>query len=241
MVLQKNGHCNRDSGRNPDVIQFDMHVHSRFSSDSLTPIRNIVRISDYCHVLPLVCDHNTIAGSVQVYREIYSKNREIPEILAEEIMTSDGEIIGVFLQEEIPPFKSAEETLDAIRDQGALSIVPHPFCSFRSSVIRPDVLERIVHRIDIIEGFNSGAVDAENNTSACNYAAQYNKPVSAGSDSHSPSELGRTFVIIEPFSTPKDLMKVISSAKIHYRRSVPVFEAVNQIKNKQTPLSRIIA
>lgn len=73
-------------------------------------------------MLPL---HNTITGSVRAFKKICAKDPNIPVIVAEEILTSEGEIIGLFLQEEIPAFLSAEETLDRIRDQGALSIVPH--------------------------------------------------------------------------------------------------------------------
>jgi len=213
---------------NYSTVHFDMHVHSRYSSDSKTPVRSIVESWERFGVLPLVCDHNSITGSVKVYKEICSKDPNVPMILAEEILTSEGEIIGAFLNEEIPPYLSAEETLDTIRDQGAVAIVPHPFCSFRSSVIRAAVLDRIVHRVDIIEGFNGMAADERDNYYARRYAVLHDKPVSAGSDAHAPEQLGLTYVAMPAFASPSELLRSIRTAEIHFRRAFPTTHPMNR-------------
>jgi predicted metal-dependent phosphoesterase TrpH len=211
------------------MLLFDMHVHSWYSSDCIIPVGCHVRLYERRHILPLVCDHNSLAGSAHVYRQIRAINPEIPEILAEEIMTADGEIIGAFLQEEIPPFMSAEATLDAIHDQGALAIVPHPFCSFRSGAIRADALDRMIGRVDILEGFNGRMTDERDNDCARRYAARHGIPLSAGSDAHTLVELGRTYVEMEPFSSPEELVHGIRGAAIHYRRTPPSIHAVTPI------------
>jgi predicted metal-dependent phosphoesterase TrpH len=211
-----------------EMIRFDMHVHSVYSGDSAIPIAAIIRDFAESGILPLVCDHNTIAGAEKVYDGISSADPDIPRILAEEIMTSDGEIIGLFLEEEIPPFLSAEETLDRIQDQDGLSIVPHPFCSYRSSVIRPDVLERVIGRIDIIEGFNSRVLDDRNNLAAQQYAARNKKPVSAGSDAHTTVELGRTWIAVPPFSSPQELLRGIPEGTVTYRHMHPSVHTVTR-------------
>ncbi len=197
-----------------------MHVHSQYSSDSITPGGSIARSWEQYGVLPLVCDHNTIEGSVKVYNEICYQDPDIPAIYAEEILTSDGEIIGLFLQQEIPAFLSAEETLDCICDQGAVTVIPHPFCSYRTSVIRLDILDQIIHRVDIIEGYNGRAVDLSDNDLACRYAIACKLPISAGSDAHTPEELGRTYVTMKPFSSPEELVRQIRHAAVHYRRAL---------------------
>jgi len=185
--------------------------------DSAIPVTAIVKCFRRTGILPLVCDHNSITGAEKVFGEICAADPAIPRILAEEIMTADGEIIGLFLTEEIPPFLSADETLDRIHDQGALSIVPHPFCSYRSSVLRTETLDRILDRIDIIEGFNGRVIDDHDNLVAQHYAARNNKPVSAGSDAHISLELGRIFVTLNRFSTPAELMHELSMADVTYR------------------------
>jgi predicted metal-dependent phosphoesterase TrpH len=217
------------SGSISECMKFDMHLHSCYSSDSSIPVKTIVKSYVRTAILPLVCDHNSIAGSQKVYDILCKGDPNLPRILAEEIMTSDGEIIGLFLNEEIKPFLSADETLDEISDQGALSIVPHPFCSYRSSVLRFDVMEKIIDRIDIIEGFNSRVLDDWDNAMAQGYAGLHRKPVSAGSDAHTSFELGNTYVSIEQFSDPKSLLKALPDARVHYVHTHPFIHAVTRL------------
>ena len=213
----------------PEDIKFDMHLHSLYSQDSSIPVKNIVKCCQKTGILPLVCDHNTIAGSEKVRDILRKTNPDLPQILAEEIMTRDGEIIGLFLQKEIRPFLSAEETLDEIRDQGALSIVPHPFCSYRQCALRSDVMERSIERIDIIEGFNGRVLDDWDNSMARGYAGRRGKPVSAGSDAHTSFELGRTYISLPPFSDQKELMRSLPGAAVHYRHTNSAIHTVTRL------------
>jgi hypothetical protein len=211
-----------------DHFHVDMHLHSHYSADSAISVPAIVKCHERNGILPLVCDHNSITGSEKVYREICAADPDIPCILAEEIMTADGEIIGLFLTDAIPPFLPAEETLDRIQEQGALSVIPHPFCSYRSSVLRAEVLDRVIDRVDIVEGFNARVIDDHDNLVARQYAARNKKPVSAGSDAHTPLELGRTWITIEPFSTPAELMRVIPKASVRYQHMHPSVHAMTR-------------
>lgn len=218
----------RNSGKDKR-IRFDMHLHSCYSSDSSIPVNNIVRSYQRTGILPLVCDHNRTIGSERVYDILCKLDPDLPRILAEEIMTSDGEIIGLFLQEEIRPYQSAEETLDEIRAQGALSIVPHPFCSYRSCALKKDVMERLIDHIDVIEGYNGRVLDDRDNAIAQGYAIQRWKPVSAGSDAHTSFELGRTWLSLEPFLDQRELLKVLPGAAVHYRHMNPAIHTVTRL------------
>jgi predicted metal-dependent phosphoesterase TrpH len=204
--------------RPPDLfLKFDMHVHSLYSSDSMNSVHTIVRSWKKSGILPLVCDHDSIRGSVEVYRAIRKERPDIPLILAEEIMTRDGEIIGAFLTEEIPPGLSAEETIDEIRSQGAISIVPHPFCSYRDSRITGPALGRITERVDCIEGYNARMLRGGDNHMAVAYAKSNSKPVSVGSDAHTPFELGRNYLLLPPFRTPGELLRHLPAGDIVFR------------------------
>jgi hypothetical protein len=216
-------------GNHQDNFKFDMHLHSCYSSDASTPIETITESYQRTGILPLVCDHNTIAGSERVYNILRKTDPDLPTILAEEIMTADGEIIGLFLQEEISPFLSAEATLDAIHDQGALALIPHPFCTYRSCALKKNIMEKNIDRIDIIEGFNGRILDDWENALARGFAERYRKPVSAGSDAHTSFELGRTFVCCEPFSDPKGLMKTLPDASVHYTHTHPAIHSVTRL------------
>ena len=219
--LNNTGHPEDRITPDAGTIAFDMHVHSTYSNDSITDTRTIVRSWEKSGILPLVCDHDTIGGSQRVYSEIRKKDPDIPFILAEEILTADGEIIGAFLNEEIAPGLSAEETLDTINEQGAISIVPHPFCTYRSTAIDSEVLGRIAGRIDIIEGYNARTPDAGENMRGRDLAAKMNKPVSVGSDAHTSVELEVNYILINGFSTPKELIRNLPGGDIHFSPAPP--------------------
>lgn len=210
--------------------KFDMHVHTRHSGDSITDPRYIIELYKQKGILCLVCDHNTTAGSREVYAGIREINPEIPLILSEEIMTGSGEIIGLFLSEDVPPHKSAIETIDRIHDQGGLALVPHPFCSYRiSSVLRPDILDEIIGSVDIIEGYNARNLIDEDNYRARKYALAHDIPVSAGSDAHTTLELGRCFMELAPFSTPRELLATLRSGRPEFCLMDPKIHQVTRL------------
>ncbi len=192
------------------MMKCDMHVHSVYSDDSSITIRDITRLWEKRGIIPIVCDHDTIDGSVKVSAELRQRDRDIPVILAEEVLTSEGDIIGLFLNEEIPPSLTAAETIDMISAQGALSIIPHPFSTLRSSTIIPAVLDSIIGKVDIIEGYNGARMRAGENQMASEYAIKHRKPLSVGSDAHTPPELGGCFMNMDPFYSPSEFLASLS-------------------------------
>lgn len=213
-------HEHDDAGE-PGFLRLDMHVHSWYSSDAATDPASIIRLWEKKGILSLVCDHNTTAGAEVVYRELTRRCGDIPMILSEEITTAQGEIIGVFLTDEIPAGLSAEETLDRIEEQGAISLVPHPFCTYRSSALHRETLSDIIGRVDILEGYNARITRAGENEMARECAARNGKPVSVGSDAHTPLELGRCYLEMTPFLEPKDFLASIREASVRFRAMHP--------------------
>ncbi len=217
-----------EDDRGQDLWKFDMHVHTRYSGDSINDPATIVQSYRRTGILPLVCDHNTTAGSAIVCHTIRYHSLDIPEILAAEIMTSEGEIIGIFLSDMVPPYLSAAETIEIIHEQGGLALIPHPFCSSRtSSALQRDVLFEVVRSVDIIEGFNARTMHDSDNRVAREFATQYGKPISVGSDSHLPGDLGRYWLELEPFSTPKELLASLTAGTVRY----PVFNRIPMNRN----------
>lgn len=212
----------------PERICLDMHVHSHYSSDATTSPETLARSWKRNGVLPIVCDHNSIRGAEATYALIRKDCPDVPTILAEEILTSEGEIIGLFLNEQVPAYLSAAETLDIIRDQGAISIVPHPFCTYRSTAIRRDTLMDVVDRIDIIEGYNARNVTRQANIQAQRLADEWVKPVSVGSDAHTLFELCSSYAILEPFATPGELILNLLDADVRYRKVHPSLHTVSR-------------
>jgi len=143
-----------------------------------------------------ITDHNSIAGALAV-REI----SPIPIIVGEEIRTQCGEIIGLFLHEEIPPGLTPRETVRGIHEQGGLVYIPHPLDRARhGSALWFGALMEIIEFVDIIEVLNARVMFPSDNTRAVKLAECYGLSQGAGSDAHQGSEIGRAYVEMPAFS-----------------------------------------
>ena len=217
--MQQRAGSNRTVSEVKDgLLRIDMHVHSSYSRDSVIPAKTIFQCWRKTGIIPLVCDHDTLEGSNRVMRAIHAEDPDLPLLLAEEITTREGEIIGLFLSEEIPPGLPAAETLDLIHGQGGLSLVPHPFCSCRGKVLRPGARNALVDRIDLIEGHNArNHSDAEDRLAVV-FACDLGIPFTAGSDAHTTMELGRVWMEVPPFDSPNGLLRGLAGAPFTFRR-----------------------
>jgi predicted metal-dependent phosphoesterase TrpH len=199
-------------------LRADFHTHSHYSRDSVINPRAFV---DTCVRKGLNCiavtDHNEIEGAF-----VIEKLAPFKVIIGEEVKTSEGEIIGLFLKELVPRGLTPEETIRAIHEQGGLAVVPHPYDIFRRSVIRKDALERVKTHVDAIEGFNARNILNRHDERARDLAASVSKPRTLGTDSHSPWELGGACLELDDFETPQELLQSLTSAQMTGHRSLPV-------------------
>ncbi len=197
------------------MIKADLHIHTCYSRDCLTSLEQIV---ERCLELGINCiavaDHNTIAGALKL-REI----APFKVIVAEEILTPVGEIMGLFLSEEVPQGLSPQETISRIRSQGGLAAIPHPFG--RSLPWNANTLTstEVLSQIDIIETFNSRTPFSNSNARARKLAQERGKAASAGSDAHTLSEIGRAYVEMPNFEGPSDFLNSLAQGKIFGQKS----------------------
>jgi predicted metal-dependent phosphoesterase TrpH len=153
-------------------------------------------------------DHNTIEGA----RELVRLAPELA-IVGEEARTREGEVIGLFITSRLPPFLSPEDVLDLVHDMGGLTYIPHPFDRRRAN-FRAERMVELADRIDIIETYNAWC-DPAANQAAARFAADLGKVSAAGSDSHAASELGRSWMEMEDYTSPQDFLE-----KLRYARHV---------------------
>ena len=192
----------------------DTHVHTRFSGlGSLGPLRFPESVSDPKDVVrkaqsmgfKVICitDHNSITGAIKA-REYAESIDDIEVVVGEEVSTTDGEVIGLFLEEEIPAGLSARETISRIRAQGGLVIAPHPFS------LHCPALGEMVDELDIdgIETLNGGHIDGYANKTASERSNLSRWANLGGSDAHALSTIGDAYTVFEG-ETAEDLRKGI--------------------------------
>jgi predicted metal-dependent phosphoesterase TrpH len=205
------------------LIRADLHIHTCYSIDCVMPLDRIVkRCLDVGMNCIAVADHNTITGALKL-REI----APFKVIVAEEILTPVGEIMGLFLTEEIPQGLSPQETIAQIRSQGGLVGIPHPFG--RSPFWNSNELTsgKVLSQVDIIEAFNSRTPFFNSITRAWKLAIEQGKTASAGSDAHTLGEIGRAYVEMPEFNGPDDFLNCLAQGRIFGHKSSPLVHFVS--------------
>ena len=196
-------------------MKADLHAHTHFSRDAVTSVETFVRRYERAGVdCVAVSDHNNVDGALAVRGDAPFR-----VIVAEEIRTSEGEIIGLFLQETVRKGLTPEETVRAIREQDGLVLVPHPFDRLRRSALREEALMRILPQVDIIEVFNARTVLRANDERARRLAEEHGKAMSAATDAHTPWEIGLAYTEMPPFEGPGDFLAALGQGKIVGKRA----------------------
>lgn len=200
------------------TVRVDLHCHTWRSSDSATSYRALIAAVQRRQIDVLaVTDHNRIEGALEM-----AEQAPFQVIVGEEISTREGEIIGLFLRDFIPPRLSPEETVDEIKRQGGVVYVPHPFDRVRRSVLKRAALDRIAGHVDALEVLNARIHVASHNAEAVRFADERSLLKGAGSDAHIPFEVGRAGVEMPEFSDAATFKASLKQAVVFGRSSHPV-------------------
>jgi len=199
--------------RNP-LIEVDLHMHTDHSHDCATPVEVLLETArDRGLGAIAITDHNEVSGALEA-RGIAEEMGNIKVIVAEEVKTAEqGEVIGLFLEEKIPKGLTMADTIAAIRAQGGLVYVPHPFDRFHSVPDYEHLLD-IVEEVDILEVFNPRVALTAFNEEAERFARKYRIVPGAGSDSHVAQGLGSVRVRIHDFDGPQEFLEAMRDADI---------------------------
>ena len=190
----------------------DLHCHTAASFDSLARPAAVVRAAAARGLTHLaITDHGTLDGALEA-RERAPEG--ITVLVGQEIRTLEGDLIGVFLSRPIPNGLPAAEAIAAIREQGGLVGIPHPFDRFRGSVGRRDSLIELSRSVDWIEAWNARLILGDGNVRAAELAAAAGLPGVAVSDAHTTVEVGVASTIVrgDP-STPERLLAALAGER----------------------------
>ena len=200
------------------TVRVDLHCHTHRSHDSATSYQALVGACQRRGIdVIAITDHNRIEGALE-FRDTAGQRC----IVGEEVRTTEGEVIGLFLTEFIPPGLSPEETIAEIRRQGGVVYVPHPFDRVRRSVITPAALQRVAPLVDAVEVLNARLHSASQNADALRFARERGLLQGAGSDAHTAFEVGRAGVEMPDFDDAVSFKRSLASSRVFGKPSIPL-------------------
>jgi predicted metal-dependent phosphoesterase TrpH/glycosyltransferase involved in cell wall biosynthesis len=203
----------RDPLADRPFVLCDLHLHTEHSYDCAVPVADLLDQAEARGLGAIaVTDHNVFAGAREAVT--LARDRALTVIPGEEIKTAaSGEVIGLFLRDEIPPGMSFGETITAIREQGGVVYLPHPFDRLHAI---PDsrTLHRHLAEIDVFEVYNARLLFEGMNDEAQRFARKYNLTMGAGSDAHVLQGVGTGLVRMRAFASPEEFLISLASAEI---------------------------
>jgi hypothetical protein len=198
-------------GDRPFVL-CDLHMHTEHSHDCAVPVSDLLDYADAQSLGAIaITDHNVFAGAQEAVK--LARGRRLIVIPGEEVKTDSGEVIGLFLDREIPRGMSMGDTIAAIREQNGVVYLPHPFDRLHTI---PDALtlHRHLAEIDVFEVYNARLLFEGFNDEALRFARKYNLTMGAGSDAHVLQGVGTGLVRMRAFETPEEFLMGLRTAEI---------------------------
>jgi hypothetical protein len=213
LASRRRSNTARASVEERDWIVADLHLHTSWSHDCSIDVDELL---DHAEAQGLgaiaVTDHNVFGGAMEAVER--ARGRRLVVIPGEEVKTADqGEVIGLFLREEIPRGMSFGDTVEAIRAQGGLVYLPHPFDRMHA-IPEPATLHRHLAEVDVFEVYNARLLFEAYNEEALRFARKYNLTQGAGSDAHVLAGVGTGAVRMRRFSGPEEFLVSLHDAEV---------------------------
>lgn len=191
------------------ISKADLHVHTRHSFDGVSDPHEMVHaaVNEGIRVIA-VTDHDKIQGAYEA-REA-AKGLPLDVIIGQEVYTGEGELLGLFLNKQIPERKGLLKTIDNIHKQGGLVIVPHPFNWVTlKETITVKRMREIYEIVDAIEIINPSFFGKRGRRKAPRLNEFYGLSEIGSSDAHHYSHIGKAYTYFEGTSA-EDLRKSIT-------------------------------
>jgi predicted metal-dependent phosphoesterase TrpH/glycosyltransferase involved in cell wall biosynthesis len=218
-----------------DSIVVDLHMHTSWSNDCSIEVPELIEHAEAEGLGAIaITDHNVFGGALEAVEQ--ARDRDLIVIPGEEVKSDgQGEVIGLFLEEEIPRGLSFADTIAAIREQGGLVYLPHPFDRLHA-IPDPATLHRHLPEIDVFEIYNARLLFETYNDEALRFARKYGLVAGAGSDAHVLQGVGTGAVRMRRFDGPEEFLLSLRSAEVLRRpKSLAYLQSlkwVAQVKEK---------
>ncbi len=213
----------------------DLHCHTSASFDSLSKPADVVRVAAERGLTHLaITDHDRVDGALAV-RDAAPAGLTV--IVGQEVRTSAGDLIALFIEQPIPPGLAPAEAAQRIRDQGGAVGLAHPYDRFRAGAGRPgweEELERLLPLLDYVETWNARLMMGDGNRRAAELALARGLPGVAVSDAHTLLEVGVSYTVMDgPLGSPTELRAALAGARL-------VTSHGSRLVRLATPLAKLV-
>jgi predicted metal-dependent phosphoesterase TrpH len=172
------------------TLRADLHVHTTYSDNFSTPLQVLRTAARRGLDAVAITDHDTIEGALEAAVAAQSDPSLPTVIIGEEVSSSSGHILGLFLQQRVEPGLSAADTVAAIHAQGGLAIAAHPFWRVGISSLGTAFLDALP--LDGMEVANGAPVPSMQraNALAARHQSESGLSATGGSDAHHALAVG---------------------------------------------------
>lgn len=151
-----------------------------------------------------ITDHNEFKAF-----DVLKDNGKVIVIPAEEVTSDEGHIVALGIDRQIPRGMSIQATIDAIHEAGGIAVAAHPYRWW--SGLGPKNTQK--YDFDCIEALNARSIPSAN-IKSMKLAKKIGKPLTAGSDAHSPERVGWGYVELpDDITTWQEAVQAIADGK----------------------------
>jgi predicted metal-dependent phosphoesterase TrpH len=188
----------------------DVHLHTNLGDGWMSPARLVQTATRSRLSLIAVTDHDQVEGARRVEELLAETDSAVRLITGVEVSTRHGHLIGLFVKKAPRPQRPVQESIDAIKEQGGLVIVPHPLGKLVPSLSRRriDALLAGGYEIDAIEIYNPSPANAAQRAAVRSANEEWGLAEIGASDAHFWQHIGAAYTRF-PGSTPDDLRRAI--------------------------------
>lgn len=182
-------------------LKIDLHVHSRYSLDSLISPNELILYAKRAGLNGVaVTDHDRLDGASRI-----AKETDFLIVPGMEISTLGGHVLGLNVRDAVPRGLSVDETVDRIHHAGGIAVACHPTAFFKGSLRK-----NVNSKFDAVEVINSAAFPFSYCASRSEkIASQLELPRVAGSDAHYGPEIGSAHTLVEAEPNVDDIINAI--------------------------------
>ena len=194
----------------------DIHIHSIASDGTASAAQILDYVERHTDLdVVAIADHERIEAAVECQRLAFERGSRVQVVVAEEVTTRSGHLLGVFLHAHLRRNQSLETTVAEIHEQGGLAIVPHPFSAFtmgmrKHAIMRVHLSADPLVYWDALEGFNPSTAGRYGRGATARIAAELGLPLVGNSDAHTLDTIGDGHTLF-PGTTAEDYRQAVLS------------------------------